>query len=297
MTATRKKTRRPPVVFNVTNEQCVWAQAGVIKPTRCINHFDCLDCSLDKKVLRSIEEKERHAAALPRQQLLLGQRKCRHMLSGRVSYKLCSRAFDCVRCPYDQMLEDSDLAHPYGKPVLEYASGFALGRDHYYHHGHTWARVEYGGRVRVGIDDFALKLLGPADEIVLPRLGSKVAQSREQCVLRRGRNEAAALSPVDGTVVAINPAINRRAETANQSPYGEGWLMVIEPRNLRRNLKNLLFGEESLAWMDDEAARLGALVAEETGQQMAATGGEVIGDIYGTFPELGWDRLVNTFLR
>ena len=32
-------------------------------------------------------------------------------------------------------------------------------------------------------------------------------------------------------------------------------------------------------------------------ENLAATGGEPIGDVYGNFPELGWDVLVNEFLR
>jgi hypothetical protein len=72
--------------------------------------------------------------------------------------------------------------------------------------------------------------------------------------------------------------------------------MVLQPTNLRKSLKNLLFGTESLAWMDDEANRLAAMLGEETDYQLAATGGEAIGDIFGAVPNIGWDRLVNEFL-
>jgi hypothetical protein len=72
--------------------------------------------------------------------------------------------------------------------------------------------------------------------------------------------------------------------------------MVLQPANLRKSLKNLLFGTESLAWMDDEANRLAALLSDETDYQLAATGGEAINDIFGAVPTIGWDRLVNEFL-
>jgi hypothetical protein len=72
--------------------------------------------------------------------------------------------------------------------------------------------------------------------------------------------------------------------------------MVLQPANLRKNLKNLLFGTESLAWMDDEANRLAALLSEETDYKLAATGGEAVSDIFGAVPNIGWDRLVNEFL-
>ena len=72
--------------------------------------------------------------------------------------------------------------------------------------------------------------------------------------------------------------------------------MLVQPAGLRKSLKNLFFGSESLAWIDDEATRLNALVSEETEYKMAATGGTAVNDIYGNVPGLDWDRLVTTFL-
>ncbi len=298
----RKKSGRPNV-FGLSNEQCVWAKAGVVKAMKCINAFDCLDCVFDQKVQADFQAKETKAGKTlrgyrnPRMNLLESQGKCRHMLSGRVDYKMCAHNYNCVKCPYDQMIEDGAMMPALTPPQCDHASGFSVARDHYYHIGHTWARVEYGGRVRVGIDDFAMRLLGPQDKIKLPRLGAAVEQNRPQATLVRGNNEAQTKSPLDGTVVAINPNIAGNAECANDSPYAEGWLMVIEPKNLRKSLKNLLYGVESLAWTDDEVGRLTTLLDEEGDYRMAATGGEAVKDIYGAVPEIGWDRLVDAFLK
>jgi hypothetical protein len=32
-------------------------------------------------------------------------------------------------------------------------------------------------------------------------------------------------------------------------------------------------------------------------EELAATGGQPIGDVFGNFPELGWELLAKTFLR
>jgi glycine cleavage system H lipoate-binding protein len=297
-----KKTTRP-AVFGQTNNQCVWSRAGVVKPMLCINTFDCLGCSFDRKVQADFEACARESAPAVddprtmRLRMLINQRKCRHMLSGRVDYKLCGHSYDCVRCPYDQMLEETGLVTILSPPSCENISGFNVARDYYYHPAHAWARVEYGGRIRIGLDDFASRLLGPQDEIKLPKLGSKVQQGGPQAVLRRSAHEAEVLSPVDGTVLAVNPKVAGSARTANDAPYADGWLMVIQPSGLRKNLKNLLFGEEGMAWMDDESMRLTSLLSDETDYRLAATGGEAISDIYGNVPAIGWDRLVNEFLR
>jgi hypothetical protein len=101
---------------------------------------------------------------------------------------------------------------------------------------------------------------------------------------------------MDGKVLAVNPKIGTTPEAANHDPYGDGWLMVIQPTNLRKNLKNLLYGEESLAWMDDESTRLATLLSEESGYRLAATGGEIVRDIFGSVPHANWNRLVSAFL-
>lgn len=297
----RKKIGRPQV-FGIANDLCVWSRAGVVKSIKCVNAFDCLSCSIDHKIQADFQAREQqHGNIRPdprpvRLRMMINQRKCRHMLSGRVTYKLCGHSYDCVRCPYDQMLEDTAEIPRLNDPTYDPVSGFNVARDYYYHHGHTWARVEYGGRIRVGIDDFASRMLGPQDEIKLPKLGDTLDQNRPQATLRRDDHEADALSPVDGKVLAVNSKVTSRAGIANQSPYADGWLMVLQPTNLRKNLKNLLFGIESLAWMDDEAARLSALLSDETDYQLAATGGEAINDIYSAVPTIGWDRLVKEFL-
>jgi glycine cleavage system H lipoate-binding protein len=269
----------------------------------CINTFDCLGCSFDRKVQADFEACARDLAPAAddprtvRLRMLINQRKCRHMLSGRVDYKLCGHGYDCVRCPYDQMLEDTSLVSPLAPPSYENISGFNVARDYYYHPAHAWARVEYGGRIRIGLDDFTSRLLGPQEEIKLPKLGSRVQQGSPQAVLRRSGHEAEVLSPVDGTVVAVNPKVAKSARTANDAPYADGWLMVIQPSGMRKNLKNLLFGDESMAWMDDESMRLTSMLSQETDYRLAATGGEAISDIYGNIQGIGWDRLVNEFLR
>lgn len=297
-TATRKSGR--PVVYSMTNDLCVWSRAGVIKQTKCINAFDCLGCALDRRVLADFEKQQGRAAQTDprpvRMRLLMKQGKCRHMLSGRVSYSLCSYGYNCAKCPYDQMIEETGYLPNLKAARCEKVAGFDVAGDHYYHYGHTWARVEYGGRVRVGIDDFAFRLLGRQETIELPKLGSSVGQNRTQAVIRRSGKQAETLSPVDGKVVAINHKLVNNPGAANDAPFDDGWLMVIQPTRLRKNLKNLFFGEESLAWIDDEAGRLTSLLREKTGHRMAATGGEAIKDIYGAVPEIGWERLVEEFL-
>jgi glycine cleavage system H lipoate-binding protein len=300
MTQERTQKKGRPFVYSMSNDLCVWSRAGVLKPVKCMNAFDCLGCALDRKVVADVElnagAPNTDASRSAKVRLLMKQGKCRHMLSGRVSYSLCTYGYNCVQCPYDQMLEETSYLPNLKRARCDKASGFDVARDHYYHYGHAWARVEYGGRVRVGMDDFALRLLGRQDEIKIPRPGKQVEQNKPLVDISRDGNQARVLSPMDGVVVAVNHRILNQAAIANEAPYDDGWLMVIQPSGLRKNLKNLFFGDESQAWIDDEAGRLTSLLRKDTGYRMAATGGDAIEDIYGAVPEIGWDRLVAEFL-
>ena len=147
----KKKTNLS--IFGIANEQCVWSRAGLAKPMQCINAFDCLGCRFDQKIQakfeaqRKIGQKSGPDNRPMRLKMLLNQQKCRHMLSGRVDYKMCSHGYNCLKCPYDQMIEDTGYLPNIKEPHYTIVSGFNVAQDHYYHFGHTWARVEYGGRV------------------------------------------------------------------------------------------------------------------------------------------------------
>ena len=70
----------------------------------------------------------------------------------------------------------------------------------------------------------------------------------------------------------------------------------MEPKGLKKNLKNLFFEREAAAWLGDEAKKLDSIVMEAYGMSLAATGGEIVEDIYGNLPNIEWERLVHEFL-
>ncbi|MBU0514886.1 MAG: glycine cleavage system protein H, partial [Proteobacteria bacterium] len=134
------------------------------------------------------------------------------------------------------------------------------------------------------------------DGLVLPDLGDAVAQTEPGLTLTRGDHAARVLNPVDGVVVARNHRVLSDPAKIKQSPYDQGWLLVVQPGRLKTNLKNLLFGQETDRWIEDETNRLVALFAQETGYQLAATGGQFVDDVFGQAPGIGWDTLVREFL-
>jgi hypothetical protein len=101
---------------------------------------------------------------------------------------------------------------------------------------------------------------------------------------------------LSGTVLAVNEKVREHPEIAHEDPYQEGWLLILETDSLKANLMGLYFGEESFRWTEEESRRLMELVGPEY-RRLASTGGEPMDDVFARFPDIGWDRLVQTFLR
>ena len=217
-------------------------------------------------------------------------------MTGRIAYpKICVMNYECYHCEYDQWIDDVDLDHAVPAPHYSSAAGYRLADDHYYHFGHTWARFEHGGRVRIGFDDFLVKLFGPAQCIDLPPLGSKVTQHEIGWTFARSTQKAAVLSPITGSVLAVNQRVKAQPEISHQDPYHEGWLCVVSPEMPKRNLKGLYYGNESKRWIESESRKLLNMVGDGY-EALAATGGEAINDVVSTFPDIGWSDLAETFL-
>jgi glycine cleavage system H lipoate-binding protein len=236
-----------------------------------------------------IEEKMR---ALP-----LSRRPCVHYLKKRISFKSCTNEYRCVNCEFDQYFYDEYTVHAVVKPVdLLDVQGFKIPQGYYLHHGHAWAKIEEGSSVRVGIDDFALRLLGPLDSIEAPLIGKGVRAGEPHAALRRGTKQARLLSPVSGVITAVNPKLRTSGTVANQSPYSDGWVMAIHTEDVRKDLKCLMIGQETEVFLNGEVDRLHQLIEEVAGPP-ATDGGHLGYDLYGMMPLLGWERLAKTFLR
>ncbi len=185
---------------------------------------------------------------------------------------------------------------PQAKAQMTDVFGFKVPTSAYYlHRGHAWALVESDQQVRVGLDDFSQKVLGPADALKLPDHGKLYYQDHICTALLRQGHKAPFLAPVDGVIEAVNPKVKQQPRLIHDDPYGEGWLFLVQPNNLQRNLNNLLSGEMNAAWIDHEAHHLLHLMDQAVGVTLP-DGGAVIDDVYGHYPELGWRPLVQEFL-
>ncbi len=93
---------------------------------------------------------------------------------------------------------------------------------------HEWARSK-GGRVVVGITEFATDQLGDVVYVELPAVGEQVKKGEAFGVVESTKAVSDLYAPVSGKVVEINSPLVDAPEGVNDDPYGEGWMIAIEP--------------------------------------------------------------------
>jgi glycine cleavage system H protein len=93
---------------------------------------------------------------------------------------------------------------------------------------HEWARDEGDGRVRVGITDYAQDALGDVVYVDIPETGTEVKAGEPFGEVESTKSVSDVYSPVSGTVIERNGALEERPELVNEDPYGEGWMVAIE---------------------------------------------------------------------
>ena len=276
---------------------CLWMQAGVVKFKNCDNYYDCATCKYDNAMGQKAAKGKQltwQAAMRLRPDM---DRVCRHSLTQRIDTRICAYDYECGKCDFDQYFEDVWTTKNQSLPFeIQQVKGFDVPMGYYFHNGHAWARIESGGNIRIGLDDFSLKLLGKADAFDLPLMGKELDQGKAGWGLKRKDNTADVLSPIDGVILEVNSKVRENPELANSEPYSEGWLFMVRTPDVKATMNKLMTDQNSLAWINDEVSHLENMIEEVAGP-LAADGGHLADDIYGNLPDLGWDKLTKKFLK
>ncbi len=174
---------------------------------------------------------------------------------------------------------------------------FSMPSEYFYHQGHTWAVPIENNLIKVGVDDFAQRLLGNADKIHLPAIGDKVIQGEKGWRLHIDKKNIDILSPISGEVAEVNTDLLKNPEMLNNEPYTNGWIMKIKSDKPKSALKNLLTGKVALAWGENTIDLLQEKIfaKNEIGFVMQDGGLPISGFAKIMSPD-NWDSLAKEFL-
>lgn len=99
--------------------------------------------------------------------------------------------------------------------------------DRKYAADHEW--ISAAAPYRVGVSDFAQDQLGDLTYVELAEVGKAISAGGEFGSLESIKSVSTLYLPVSGKIVAVNPTLQDDPGLVNTAPYGEGWLVEIEP--------------------------------------------------------------------
>ena len=183
----------------------------------------------------------------------------------------------------EYVLQTAPRAEAGARKAQPIVAGYEIPEHLRFHQGHAWALGESPNLVRAGIDDFAAKLIGAAEEVNLPQRGQWIRQGQKVWSFRVNGELVEMVSPIEGTVSDVNDEVVRHPESLTADPYGNSWLMTVQSPDAKTNFRNLLGGDMARSLVADSAKRLAAYIPESN-LALAQDGGKVHAGIAKQLP-------------
>ncbi len=110
----------------------------------------------------------------------------------------------------------------------------------YYIKEHEWISIENADTAKIGITDYAQKALREITYFYVGKKGARVKRMETICKIESVKCVAEILSPLSGVVLRFNNGLFDDPDIINQDPYGKGWITIIRPTKLDKELEKLL---------------------------------------------------------
>jgi glycine cleavage system H lipoate-binding protein len=189
---------------------------------------------------------------------------CVWMSAGVLSYRLCDREYECESCPLHQALiggakdalppevatsagSDSAGDDPIGRFLSALGAGCTLRLDRPHSAEGLWLQSEPTGTLRVGLDDYTLRLLQPVADVVLPKVGTWLRHGAPCAWIHRGRLAIVLHSPLAGEVVEVHPCPVLAPPAGGEDAEGRWWFR-LNPHETLGMATGLRRNEALLDW-------------------------------------------------
>jgi len=119
----------------------------------------------------------------------------------------------------------------------------------YYSESHEYVRIE-GEYGYVGITDYAQHALGAVVYVDMPDVDDEVEAGEEFGAVESTKAASDLISPVSGTVVEVNEALDDQPELINKNPW-ENWIIKVQLTD-KAELDNLMDAEAYTAFCEKQ---------------------------------------------
>ncbi len=165
--------------------------------------------------------------------------------------------------------------------------------------GHCWANVSEDGSAKVGLDDFAKKVIGKIDAVELPNLGMTVKKGQSLFTIEQGTRNISFKSPVSGKVKEINKFINEEIDSLNVTSYDQNWICEIDADELDSEISTLKIGKSAVSFYQEDIERLQALKKKtKTGKEAELEPeGLIFAGEMEKLDDISWKRFAEEFFE
>ena len=110
----------------------------------------------------------------------------------------------------------------------------------------VWARFEDDGTVTAGVPDPGQAIAGKVVAGTGKKLGRTIERGKSMGTLESGKWVGPIPAPVSGEIIAINEAVTANPSLVNTDPYGEGWIVKLQPSDLEGEKADLVTGQAAV---------------------------------------------------
>jgi CheY-like chemotaxis protein len=165
---------------------------------------------------------------------------------------------------------------------------------------HTWVSLNQEGIAKVGIDDFAKKLIGRVYSVELPNLGMSVKVGQPLFTIKQGNRSISFKSPVSGKVSQINTLLKENLEALDVTPYERNWVCALDTENIDSEIKELNIGKSAVSFFQEEIEKFKTLMTDllksEKKSDEYLEDGLFVGQLE-KLSDMNWNKVITEFFE
>ncbi len=164
---------------------------------------------------------------------------------------------------------------------------------------HTWFSINQEGITKIGIDDFAKKLIGKIDSIELPNLGMNIKAGQPLFTVKQGGRSVTFNSPITGKVSQVNTVLLRNLAALEMTPYERNWICALDTDKIDDEIKGMCIGKSAVALFQNDIENCKNLIkdllkSEKREGEYIEEGQIYIGQLEG-LSDVSWQKVIAEF--
>jgi glycine cleavage system H protein len=141
------------------------------------------------------------------------------------------------------------------QPILQKAIPLRTPAGIFFSKSHTWLSLFPSGNIQLGVDDFLARMFRTPQVALMKNVDEPVHRGEPILRLAEGSNEVVVRSPIEGVIKKVNPNLGANPALLTEALFSEGWAYTIAPARVG-DLRGFYLGQDTLAWLKQETARL-----------------------------------------